>query len=635
MRLSLKLLVPVAFLSAGTMAVAAAYVSSLLVEDISKTAVRSELDRDAITWAGVDTDGLQVYLNGTAPNEAARFQALTAAGRAVDSARVLDQMNVEESAGLTPPRFSIEVLRNDAGLSLIGLVPASMDRDALMAQIERRVGKSVPVQDFLETADFPEPETWQDAIDFAMISIERLPRSKISVSATTVDVTAMTDSAEDKERIEAELTRRTPEGVTVDLDLIAPRPVITPFTMRFVIDEDGPRFDACSAGTEASRQRILAAAAKAGLQGEADCLIGLGAPSRSWPDASELSIAALAELGGGSVTISDADISLVANQGTDPDLYARVVGGLDNALPDAFVLTAVLPEPPAEAGAEGPVEFVASLSPEGNVQMRGVVNSEMARVTTDSFARARFGSENIRAATKVKEGMDAGWSIRVLAGLEALARLSNGAVVVTPDTIKLRGNTGNESANAEIAGLLSEKLPDGADFEIDVTYQERLDPLLGIPTPEECEKSIVEIIGARKISFEPGAATFDAEADAILDDLAELLTKCGEIPLEIGGHTDSQGRESMNQQLSQSRAQAVLDALHERRVLTSSYTAVGFGEAQPIADNGTDAGREANRRIEFRLIQPEADTESALESDAQTGEETTQPAEDSTDNGQN
>jgi len=91
----------------------------------------------------------------------------------------------------------------------------------------------------------------------------------------------------------------------------------------------------------------------------------------------------------------------------------------------------------------------------------------------------------------------------------------------------------------------------------------------------------------------------------VMDDIAELLKLCGDIPLEIQGHTDSQGRESMNEQLSQDRAQAVLDALRNRRVLTASYRVKGYGETQPIADNGTEEGREANRRIAFHLIRPE------------------------------
>ena len=59
----------------------------------------------------------------------------------------------------------------------------------------------------------------------------------------------------------------------------------------------------------------------------------------------------------------------------------------------------------------------------------------------------------------------------------------------------------------------------------------------------------------------------------------------------------------MNRQLSQSRAQAVLFELQNRRVLTTNMVAKGYGESEPIADNASEEGREANRRIEFKLVE--------------------------------
>jgi len=110
-----------------------------------------------------------------------------------------------------------------------------------------------------------------------------------------------------------------------------------------------------------------------------------------------------------------------------------------------------------------------------------------------------------------------------------------------------------------------------------------------------------------------------------MNDIADILEKCGEIEVEIGGHTDSQGREEMNASLSEGRANAVLDALRARRVLTSSFTAKGYGESQPIAGNDTEEGREANRRIEFQLVTAEDDadasTTSGLESGGEEGQE--------------
>jgi OOP family OmpA-OmpF porin len=576
-----------------------------MVETASKSSVLNELDRAELTWAEVDTNGLQVFLIGTAPDEAARFQALASAGRVVDASRVIDQMLVEDPEDLAPPRFSIEILRNDAGISAIGLIPTTSDRDALLEDF-RDIAGDGEVSDLLAAADYPAPDSWPDALDYAVSALRDLPRSQISVDGERVAIKAMTENAEDRTRLESALSRRKPDGLRLSMDISAPRPVITPFALRFVLDENGAHFDACSADSEDTRDRILRAASRAGLIGKASCTLGLGVPSRRWADAVELSISKLAQLDGGSVTFSNADITLEAPEGTPQAQFDRIVGELESALPQVFALRAVLPKTP-EADSEGTAEFTATLAPEGGVQLRGRLTSEVARQTADSYARALFGSDAVYTAARVDDGLPRDWPVRSLTALEALGALSNGAVTVTPDLLTISGNTGNTEAASEIATLLTEKLGERARFDIDVTYVEQLDPSLGIPTPEECEARIVDIIGDRKITFEPGSATLDASAKDILDELAELLKTCGDIPIEIGGHTDSQGREVMNQQLSQDRAQSVLEALRGRLVPVASYTVQGYGEATPIADNGTEEGREANRRIEFKLLKPATD----------------------------
>ncbi len=603
MRLSSIFAISATFLVAAVLCLVAARFSVTVIEDNSRVSVRDTLDKNGLVWTEVDADGLQVFLGGTAPSEATRFKALSVAGTVVDAARVIDQMLVEDTADVTPPRFSVEILRNDHGISLIGLIPAATDREKLLQDISKITG-GAKVADLLESADYPQPRTWPRALAYAVKSLEDLPRTKISVDAERVQITAMADSAEDKAKVETELARRIPDDVRLALNISAPRPVITPFTLRFLIEDGNARFDACSADTEEARQEILSAAGKAGLQVKAECTIGLGVPSPQWGAASVQAIAALAELGSGSLTISDADISLLASEGTPQRTFDDVVGRLENTLPEVFALHAVLPEPPDESAPVAP-EFVATLSPEGLVQIRGRVGSELTRETVDSFARARFTSDSVHTTARVAEGLPQDWPLRILTGLETLSYLSNGAVTVTPDSLSVRGNTGRKEASALISQFLSEKLGEAEKFSIDVTYKKALDPVAGIPTPDECEEQIAEIQLTRKINFEPGSSTIDSSGASIMDDIAKVLKKCGEIRMEIGGHTDSQGREIMNQQLSQARANAVLNELRLRRVLTSSISAKGYGESQPIADNDSEGGREANRRIEFRLIRPE------------------------------
>ena len=607
MRLSALFLRICVFIIAAFGAVFAARAAVTTVETRSVVAVQEDLIDAGHNWASVIGDGLQVIIEGTAPSEATRFNAITTAGRVVDASRVIDNMSVDDTAGIAPPEFAIEILRNDAGVSLIGLIPAATDRDALADRITA-AADGQPVTDLLEVANYPVPEHWEPAVNYALRALEQLPRSKISVSARSVTVKAISDSANEQRRLETSLARNTPEFIAVAVNITAPRPVISPFLTRFELDEEGARFIACAVDSAEAERKVVWAATQAGLEGRTNCTQALGAPSRTWGDAVSLSINAIAELGGGTVTVSNTDISLIAVEGTAQGLFDRVIGELENTLPDVYALSAELPRAP-EAGDEGPPTFTATRSPEGAVQLRGRVPDDLMNSTAEQFAFAKFGQANVTMGTRVTEGLPAGWSVRVLAGVEALSALSNGAVTVQPDKVSVRGNTGSPTASQEIARLLIDKLGTAADVEIDVTYVKELDPIAGLPTPEECVAKITTVSETRKISFDPGSADLAANAQGIIDDIADILKKCANLRVRIAGYTDSQGREEMNQQLSQQRAQSVLDALRLRRVPVGAFEAIGYGEADPIADNDTEEGREANRRIEFSLIIPESTPE--------------------------
>jgi OOP family OmpA-OmpF porin len=617
MRLSSLFTRLVVFAAAGAVAYVAAEATVAEVEERSVLAVQETLVDQGYEWASVLGDGLQVILEGEAPTEAVRFRAISAAGGQVDASRVIDNLSVTDSAQVAPPEFAIEILRNNAGVSLIGLIPASTDRDALAARIQR-IADGAPVTDLLEVGDYPEPETWRDAVNYAVRALDLLTKSKISVNADRVTVSAISDSPEEKRQLEIQLARNTPDNIRLAVQISAPRPVISPFTTRFTLDAEGARFDACAVDTDEALSEILTAASAAGFQERANCVLALGAPSQTWGEAVALSINAVTELEGGTVTISDTDVTLIAPIGTAQRAFDNIAGRLENTLPEAFALTAELPVAPDET-AEAPAEFTATLSPEGQVQLRGRVPDPVTNTVVEKFANAKFGARNITMRTRVGTEMPADWSIRVLAALDTLSELSNGAVDVQAATFTVRGNTGNQDASAAISRLLIEKLGRSADFEIDVTYVEALDPIAGIPTPDECIAKIIAATEGRKITFDPSSADLTAATQPVVDDIADILKTCGDLRIQVAGYTDSQGREVMNAQLSQDRADAVLTALRARRVPVSTFTSVGFGEDNPIADNDTEEGREANRRIEFSLIVPETTAEdtSALDDIAQ------------------
>ena len=607
MRLSSILSILVMFLIAGAACTYGAMRAADFIEERSHADVADAMIAEDHAWVSVHVDGLQVELTGTAPDEATRFRALTVANGIVDAERVIDSMEVADAAAIAAPEFSIEILRNDSGVSLIGLIPTATDRAEIVSSIAD-LGNGTEITDMLDATDYPAPDGWDDALEFGLNALRSLPKSKISITAKRVAVTAISDSIAEKRKIESDLTRNAPKGLTLVTSITAPRPVITPFTLRFIIDGDTVRFDACSADTEKTHATIIKAAIDAGLNGKTDCTIGLGVPTPSWGSAVASGIAALKDMGGGTITYSDADITLVALDTTSQTTFDRVVGELEAALPEVFSLHSVLPEPVKIDGTgegSGPPEFVATRSPEGQVQLRGRVTDERTRSAVDSYARARFGTTSVYGATRLDEELPDGWPLRVLAGVEALAELNQGSVVVQEDFVDVRGVTGNPDASANIARLLSEKLGASENYGIDVAYEKKLDPVAGLLKPAECVDAINAVLTERKISFAPGSSDLDSGGQAVVDRIADVLKGCDKTKLEIAGHTDSQGREEMNQSLSQARADAVLQGLIARRVLTSGMTAKGYGETIPIADNVSEEGREANRRIEFTLIVPE------------------------------
>jgi len=72
--------------------------------------------------------------------------------------------------------------------------------------------------------------------------------------------------------------------------------------------------------------------------------------------------------------------------------------------------------------------------------------------------------------------------------------------------------------------------------------------------------------------------------------------------IEIQGHTDSTGSAGINRKLSAARAESVKRYLMDKKIAKGRMTAKGYGPDVPIADNGTPEGRDANRRVEFKIL---------------------------------
>ena len=104
------------------------------------------------------------------------------------------------------------------------------------------------------------------------------------------------------------------------------------------------------------------------------------------------------------------------------------------------------------------------------------------------------------------------------------------------------------------------------------------------------------------IFFEYAKATLMEDSFTELKKVIKLMQENEAMEIKISGHTDSVGSDASNQQLSESRAKAVMDYLAENGIAAERITSEGLGETQPVADNDTEEGKQLNRRVEFTIV---------------------------------
>jgi outer membrane protein OmpA-like peptidoglycan-associated protein len=112
-----------------------------------------------------------------------------------------------------------------------------------------------------------------------------------------------------------------------------------------------------------------------------------------------------------------------------------------------------------------------------------------------------------------------------------------------------------------------------------------------------------EILSRTKsIYFKVGSARLETKSAPLLDALADIITRCPSLLIEVSGHTDSVGSEASNQRLSERRAVSVSNYLFAKGIKKARIVSVGYGETRPIAPNDTKRNKWLNRRIEFVVV---------------------------------
>ncbi len=124
-----------------------------------------------------------------------------------------------------------------------------------------------------------------------------------------------------------------------------------------------------------------------------------------------------------------------------------------------------------------------------------------------------------------------------------------------------------------------------------------------VATNKQIQEEINQTLKRNKINFKRASTDLTKESNKTVENIAQILKKYSHIKVEIGGHTDSKGRKSLNKRISQKRADAVMKVLIKLGVKSSRLSAVGYGEEFPIAKEDELGLSEENRRVEIKILE--------------------------------
>jgi len=104
------------------------------------------------------------------------------------------------------------------------------------------------------------------------------------------------------------------------------------------------------------------------------------------------------------------------------------------------------------------------------------------------------------------------------------------------------------------------------------------------------------------ITFATNSSDLSPAFFEVLNSVSKVLTEYDKTVVEVAGHTDSSGSDSHNQMLSERRAESVAQYLKSQKINSQRLITIGLGESMPVADNTTNQGKQANRRVEITMV---------------------------------
>lgn len=587
------------FLGAALLAAVLGLIAVLTLESANLTKAAQLLQQGGYEWPLLRADGTMIQIAGRAPNREEKEGALFLLGDEFAPELILDHIAIKTAATASP---LIRIQKSGNSIVLFGTIVGTKTAQRVKNAAEEAFPDLV-VTEGVQILEGTEQVNLLADVVFALQAIAIPEVSLVNIKINSLEVHALTISETAERDLLARLEKIRPSKREINYQLTSPPPpLIEPFRLHLTLQAQEANFTRCHVENASDRDRLIRAASRGNTrQITGNCPNARGAPDSAWVNVIENIIIAVNNSGGGaiiraenfSITITPIDETSLNSFQTDglPDLpngYTAVVTELGSVSPsdDLEDFTIVI-----EKGAGGYLEFSGTFAND--------TDKRIALLTSQVALDANSVQDNTIIDARVSNPAS---GEQITLASAALKLLYKGSAKLRGDLVLISGLSEEAQIEAQISQLLSKQLA-AEDFLLDITVDESLNKPPPPMKPELCLQLLADTQKPDKITFEPSSARIRAEALDIIDQMAEVLQNCQHVSLIIAGHTDSQGREEMNQTLSQLRAMAVLDAITDAGFVAENITIFGFGETQPIADNSTEEGREENRRIEFRLLE--------------------------------
>lgn len=257
-----------------------------------------------------------------------------------------------------------------------------------------------------------------------------------------------------------------------------------------------------------------------------------------------------------------------------------------------------VPPPTSTASATATAPMLSFKNVGGKVDLGGVVSTVEEKASVIGAAAGAYGQKNVNAHVEVNPGVPAASWLDPLKALFASSVLKTDGLRFdfNGDMLTLDTSTLPADKRAEISQLFQSRL---GNVQMEGLFDKGIEALDNLK-PGYGATELADALNATTVTFDNNSANLTASSLSIIDKAAAAIQGApAGIKVEVGGHTDNVGNAGLNQQLSEKRAQAVVQALVKKGVPANRLDARGFGADHPIGDNSTEEGRAKNRRIGY------------------------------------